>query len=124
LKRNTRAIDNREYWITYRDLRRILSRYGFSMENPNHNMIDIIKIEQRSGLAALIAGKESRRRIARVGYPSETRQVAKGDIRKIRKLCGLTSDHGIDSQSFYHDVDDMTSLIAGYQVNLRRLADR
>jgi prophage maintenance system killer protein len=124
LRRNTRAIDDREYWITYRELRRILARYDFVLENPTNNAIDVVKIEKRSGLAALFSGKEARHRVGRIGYPGDTRQVAKGDIRKIRKLCGLTSKEGIDSQSFYHGVDDMTSLLAGYQENLRRLANR
>jgi len=124
LRRNTREIDDREYWITYRDLRRILARYGFVLENPHNNAIDIIKVEKRSGLSALFGRRETHRRLGRIGYPGDTKQVAKGDIRKIRKLCGLTSKEGIDSQSFYYDVDDMTSLIASYQENLRRLANR
>lgn len=58
------------------------------------------------------------------GYPGDTKQVSKGDLRNIRKLCKLTSSNGVDSQSFYHGVDDMTSLLSEYQQNLRRLADR
>lgn len=124
LRRNTRAIDDREYWITYRDLRRILARYDVALENLHDNAIDIVKIERRTGLSALIAGKESRQRLGRIGYPSHTKQVAKGDIRKIRRLCKLTSKEGINSQSFYYGIDDMSSLVAGYQDNLRRLANR
>jgi hypothetical protein len=89
-----------------------------------NNYIDIIKIWPRSGVFAFLVGKESRTRIGRIGYPGETKQVTKGDLRKIRKQCELTSQHGIDSQSFYHNVDDMTSLLAEYQENLRRLANR
>lgn len=124
LRRNTRRIDDREYAITYRELRRILGRYGIVLENPHDNSIDIIQIEKRKGLVAVLVGPEARRRLGRVGYPSDTKQVSRGDLRKIRKLCSLNSQHGIDSQSFYHDVDDMTSLLAEYQENLRRLADR
>jgi prophage maintenance system killer protein len=124
LRRNTRMMDRREYSITYRDLRRILGRYGFVIENPTNNMIDVVKIEKRSGLVAFFSGSEIRHRIGRLGYPGDTRQVSRGDIRKVRRMCNLTPDDGIDSQSFYHDVDDMTSLIAEYQNNLRRLANR
>ena len=124
LRRNTRVIDDREYSITYRDLRRILARYGFTLENPANNYIDIIKIEKRSGLSALFSGREARRRVGRIGYPGDTKQVARGDVRKIRRICHLTSREGIDSQSFYRGVDDMSSLIAAYQENLRRLATR
>jgi death-on-curing family protein len=124
LRRNTREIDDREYAITYRELRRILQRYGFVLENPNNNGIDLIQIWPRTGVLAFLVGKESRTRVARIGYPGETRQLSKVELRRIRKLCNLTSEHGIDSQSFYHDIDDMTSLLAEYQKNLRRLADR
>lgn len=124
LRRNTRQVDDREYSITYRELRRILARYGFILENPNNNFIDLVKIGRRSGVIALLAGRETRTRVARIGYPGDTKQVAKGDIRKIRKVCSLTSQSGIDSQSFYNGSDDMTSLLSEYQENLRRLANR
>lgn len=124
LRRNTREIDDREYNITYRELRRILQRYGFILENPNNNTIDIVQVWPRTGLMAYLVGPESRKRLGRIGFPGDTKQVAKGDLRRIRRLCSLTSQNGIDSQSFYRDVDDMTSLLAEYQENLRRLADR
>ena len=87
-------------------------------------MIDIIKMRKRTGLSALLMGSETFQRIGRIGYPSDTRQVSKGDLRKIRKMCGLTQLEGVDSQSFYYGVDDMTSLLAEYQDNIRRLANR
>lgn len=124
LRRNTREIDDREYNITYRELRRILQRYGFILDNPNNNTIDIVQVWPRTGLMAYLVGPESRKRLGRIGFPGDTKQVAKGDLRRIRRLCSLTSQNGIDSQSFYRDVDDMTSLLAEYQENLRRLADR
>ncbi|MEY9136487.1 death-on-curing family protein [Bradyrhizobium diazoefficiens] len=124
LRRNTRRIDDREYTITYRELRRILQRHGFVLENPNNNSIDLVQVWPRSGVMAFLVGKESRRRIARIGYPGDTKQVSKGDLRYIRRQCELTSHHGVDSQSFYWGVDDMTSLLAEYQENLRRLANR
>jgi death-on-curing family protein len=124
LRRNTRAIDQREYSITYRDLRRILGKYGFVLETPHSNSIDIVKVEHRSGLSALFSGRESRQRVGRVGYQGDTKQVSKIDIRQVRRLCKLTPKDGVDSQSFYFGVDDMTSLIAEYQENLRRLANR
>lgn len=49
LRRNTRGIDDREYTITYRELRRILQRYGFVLENPNNNSIDLVQVWPRDG---------------------------------------------------------------------------
>jgi len=124
LRRNTREIDDREYTVTYRELRRILQRYGYVLESPNNNAIDLIQVKPRTGVVGFLVGGETRRRIAKIGYPGDTKQVSKGDIRNIRRLCELTSRHGIDSHSFYHGSDDMTSLLAEYQENLRRLANR
>jgi death-on-curing protein len=39
LRRNTREIDDREYSITYRELRRILQRYGFVLEKPTSRFL-------------------------------------------------------------------------------------
>jgi death-on-curing protein len=124
LRKNVRAVDRREYAINYRDLRRILARYNFVLESPRNNMIDVVKITKRTGLLALVVGSEHRRRIGRLGYPSESKQVSKDDLRVLRKMCELTYKHGVDSQTFYVGVDDMTSLLAEYQDNIRRLAER
>ncbi len=124
LRRNTRKLDDKEYSITYRDLRRIIGKFKFILESPHNNMIDVVKVEKRSGLAALISGPERRWRIGRIGYPGDTKQVSKGDIRRLRRMCGLTSNEGVDSHAFYNEVDAMSSLIAEYQDNLRRLANR
>jgi death-on-curing family protein len=124
LRKNTRAVDRREYSITYRDLRRILARYDFVLENPRNNMIDIVRVQQRTGLLAFIAGSEHRQRVGRIGYPSENKQVSREDLKSVRKQCHLTHKYGIDSQTFYFGVDDMTSLLADYQDNIRRLAER
>src|ERR1700744_4701126 len=90
LRRNTREIDNREYSITYRELRQILQRYGFVLENPNSTTIDVVRVWPRTGILAFFVGRESRQRIGRIGFPGDTKQVSKGDLRKIRKLCELT----------------------------------
>lgn len=108
--------------ITYRELRAILRRFGFELENPKDNHIDIIKVEKRRGL---FGSNEKRQKIGRIGYPSETRQVAKGDVKRVREICGLTFKKGfVDSVDFYDGVDPMRFLLAEYQDILIRLADR
>jgi hypothetical protein len=124
LRRNTRQIDRKEYVITMRDLRRILNRFGFQLITPKGNMIDICKVEQRRKFLGFGAIEEKRTRVTRTGYYSENGQVAVVDIRKLRRELNLDTEHGVDSQAFYWGTDDMTSLLAEYQDNIRRLADR
>jgi hypothetical protein len=87
-------------------------------------MIDIVKIKQRRTLLGLGSFAEVRTRMCRMGYHSETTQVTLGDIKRLRKELGLTINEGVDSKTFYDGTDDMTSLLAEYQENIRRLADR
>jgi prophage maintenance system killer protein len=124
LRRRTRKIDYKEYLITVRDLRKILAGFGFVLDNPKDNMIDVCKIEKRHSLFGLGALKEVSTRITRLGYHSETKQVTMNDIRKLRKDCKLTVEYGVDSESFYRGTDEMTSLLFEYQDHIRRLANR
>lgn len=124
LRRHTRRIDRKEYVITIRDLRKILAGFGFALDNPKGNMIDVYKIEKRRSILGLGPVKEYRSRVTKMGYQSETKQVALTELRKLRKECGLTIEKGIDSEAFYRGADDMSSLLAEYQDSIRRLADR
>lgn len=125
LHANTRKVQANEHrTITYRELRAILRRFGFELENPKDNAIDVIRVTKSNGFFGLGAG-ESRKKIGRIGYPSDTRQVAKGDVRRVREMCNLTFKHGfVDSVEFYDGVDPMRFLLAEYQDILVRLADR
>ena len=48
----------------------------------------------------------------------------KGRLRYIRQELNLMPEDGVDSQSFYRDLDDMTALLDLYEGALTRLADR
>lgn len=110
-RRNSREIDNRVYFITYRELNRRLSSHGFSLENPDRNYIDIVR-------------QEDGRRVMKAGFPGWSRQVAKGDMKRILENCGLTSDQGIDSQVFFHDEDPVFSFASEYRAQIKSLATR
>ncbi len=122
LRQNTRDVDKRQYVITFRDLEKILNRYGFEFENPRHNFIDLIKVTEKRKVFG--GSKIDRSRIGKVGYHSHSAQVLRGDLRHVRKITGLTHEEGVDSQSFYHGLSGLQSLIAEYQEPLRSLADR
>lgn len=124
LKQSTRTIKNEQRFITYRELRVILRRFGFELESPRDNHIDVIRVRQRRGLLGFGQG-ESRQKLGRIGYPGETRQVAKGDVKKVRELCGLDfKNNFVDSVEFYDGINPMSFLLNEYQDILIRLADR
>lgn len=128
LRRNTRKVDRTQYMISYRELEKILKRYGVWLENPNNNFIDVmhwvdVEVPRTSFLSKRKTNKEIRRAFA-LGFPGWNKQVGKGRLGHIRKELNLTPEHGVDSQSFFRDVDDMKVLLGTYEGALHRLADR
>jgi prophage maintenance system killer protein len=127
LKQNTRKVDRQQYFITYRELEKILKRYDVWLENPHNNQIDVMRWEtvtKKSGLFGRKTQSKEVRRACVLGFPGWTKQVGKGRLGHVRKALGLVPDNGIDSQSFFKDVDDMRVLIEMYEGALQRLAYR
>lgn len=127
LRQNTRKIDRQQYLITYRELEKILKRYDAWLENPHNNQIDVMRWEtvtKRHGLFGKKIESKEVRRACVLGFPGWTKQVGKGRLGHVRKALGLVPENGVDSQSFFKDVDDMRVLIEMYEGALRRLAYR
>ena len=128
LRQNTRRIDKSQYLVTYRELEKILKRYDVWLENPHGNRIDVMHWEDvvipRKGLFGKSRSTKEIRRACVLGFPGWTKTVGKGRIRHIRDVLQLTPEHGVDSQSFFKDVNDMQVLLGMYEGALTRLADR
>ena len=128
LRQNTRKIDKKQYLITYRELEKILKRYDVWMENPHDNQIDIMRWEEvvvpKRGLFGKQKTTKEIRRACRLGFPGWTKQVGKGRLRHVREQLNLMPEDGVDSQSFFRDVDDMRVLLEVYEGALSRLADK
>lgn len=122
---NTRAIDGKRYVVTFRELQKILSRYGYFLEDPEDNRIDVVKYEKKKKVLGFIGREENIRvRLGRIGFPRWTAQVTPADIKTVREMTGLTHRSGVDSGAFFHGLDDMQSLITTYNAPLMRLAYR
>ncbi len=122
LRRHTRQIDNRQYTITYWDLRRILNRFGFEMQNPSNNSIDVVRLEE---VRRFFHTRIEKRFVTRIRFPSWTKQVDANTLNRVREATGLTyKENGIDSKDFFFGTEEVRLLIAHYQEPLRRLADR
>lgn len=124
LRRNSRLLDKRNYTITYRELDHCLRGFGFCLDNPHKNFIDICRIETKRGLLGLGKVKTKLVKVSQIGFPGWKRQVGKGAMTSVRKDTKLVPDKGIDSASFYRGTDTLYSLIAQYTGPLERLAHR
>jgi death-on-curing family protein len=123
LRKNSRKIDRRQHIITYRELKKILNRFGFDLKYPNNNHIDVYKFQERK----LVFSKKAHlieKKIGVIGFPGMTKEVPRSVLKKARELCHLTEGYGLDSQVFFNEADTLDLLIAQYREPLKRLADR
>lgn len=124
LSDNTRRIDNKKRSITFRELRVILRRYGFFLENPDNNHIEVVIYRKKRRLLGFGSPIEERIRIGRIGFPSDTAQVSRNTLQHVRDLTNLSAKDGVDSAAFFDGLDPVQSLIANYNEPLMRLAYR
>jgi len=124
LKRRSRKLDNRYYTITYQELDQRLHNFGYKLDNPHGNCIDVIRIEQRRKLLGFGRKEQLDVKVAQIGFPGWKSQVGKAAIATVRRAARLTSKHGIDSKTFFQGADPVRSLIAEYAGPLERLAYR
>lgn len=126
IRANTRKIDKRNYIVTYSELNTILKKYGFELQNPRKNYIDVVRI--RSGTRPRFLGlwrqAEENVKVAQIGFPSWKSQVTYSAIRLVREKTGLTYENGVDSQVFFKGGDVISILLSQYEGPLRRLAGR
>lgn len=101
----------RSRWtVTYRQLNSLLKAHGFEIKKPRSGQIEIIRM----------SGEKS---VGQAGFPGWTRQVAQGELKKVRRLCNLQEGE-CDSNAFFNGATGMDFLISEYAAPLRRLADR
>ncbi len=123
LRKRTRRVERSERLVTYRELRTILGRYGFQLENLVGNRIDVVKCDTvTEGSWFFKRQKEVKRRVARIGWPRDGATVSKQTLRELRRDCELTEDYGIDSAHFYASERPVDYFLMHYGSVLRRLA--
>ena len=125
LSRNTRAIDNKNYTITYRELDTILKRRGFGLENLRDNHVDVVRYETRRRFGFFgEAKKYLETTVCQIGMPSWKAQVGSGAIKTVRKATKLDAENDVDSAAFFHGVEPFNALISTFEGPLKRLADK
>lgn len=111
LRSVTRQADKRDYIVTYRELNSLLKRFGYELNNPHHNTIDVIDCNTGE-------------RICNIGCHGMTKQVSKPTIKYVRQETGLDFLSGCDSGAFFKGEEPLNNLLARYYEPLERLAYR
>ncbi|QEE24750.1 type II toxin-antitoxin system death-on-curing family toxin [Rhodanobacter glycinis] len=124
IERKSRKIDRTNYSITYRELDRILHKFGYKLDNPSGNYIDLIRAEQRRKIFSWGKKEQVDVKLAQIGFPGWKSQVNAGAVKTIRKAARLSAEDGFDSKTFYQGADPTQSIIAEYAAPLERLAFR
>ena len=123
-QRITRTFNKRYYVITYHQLNSLLDRFGFKLDNPHKNYIDVIKIEKKKSLFGLRKEKINEIRIGRMNFPGWTREICQRDMNFVRDMTKLTPKNGFDSEVFYKGAEPLKSLINEFSSPLKRLAKK
>ena len=124
LKRKSRKRDNKYYAITYQELDRKLRDFGYCLDSPSGNFINVVRIEAKRKLFGFGKRENIQVRVAQIGFPGWKSQVGKRAISTVRREAKLTAEHGFDSETFFRGADPVLSLIAEYAGPLKRLAHR
>ncbi len=121
LRNKTRRLDRSFRLITYRQLDTLLRRFGFALENPRANYIDIVQIKEKRGL---IRKTTTKKRIGNIPFPGWTRQVDVNTLKNVMRCTKLTYENGVDAGAFFQGLDPLPALIDTYHHLLKRLANK
>lgn len=122
LRRRVKTLNRGERQITYKQLRRILSRFKYELDDPYGNAIKIYRLVQEKPLFR--PPRIVKHHIATVGYPREDVVISIQNIKLIRKVCKLREEDGVDSDAFYGDGATVDTFINQHRKILQRLANR
>lgn len=123
-QRNIRPLDESDFKITYSELNRILSGFGFSLNHPHGNSIDIVRIEKRSSLFGLRKTKTGQTCVGVIGFPGWNREVSKKDISLVNAYTGLAATNDFNPQVVFRGRPPLSSLINVYSGIFPRLAKK
>ena len=126
-KTSTRDIDVGHRTITYNQLNTALGKFGFSLERPVANRIDIVRTETKTSLLNRILGRRPQavtQRIGTIGFHDWKKQVGRATLKEVKRITGLTPENGYDSEVLFGDYEPLRSLIEHYEQPLKRLANK
>ena len=105
--------------VTYRRLRQVLKHHGYDLGEIGGNSIDVLRRETE---IVFFIKKHRWSRIGSIGYHSEGSFVPVKELKKLRQMCRLREEDGVDSDSFYDMGESVDAFVNQYRTLLRRLA--
>lgn len=123
LRKRVQPIRRGDRPIRYRTLRQILPRFGFELGTiMSGNRVEVLEVIVEPPNLLRRQAREVRRRIGYIGYCDEGTDVSLKDLKNLRRMCGLTEEGGVDSDSFYTGAEVVDAFVNRYRTVLRRLA--
>ena len=123
LRKMTRQHEGRYRPMTYYELERGLSKFGYFFKDPYRNTIDVYKKERHK-----ILGIETKRideiKVMNIAFSGWKRQVTKETVKEILKRLNLDPKHGHDWATVFGDAEPLYRLIQDYEGPLSRLRDK
>jgi prophage maintenance system killer protein len=124
IRARVRRVVRGERHLTFRELKRILEAFGFSLASPHANSIDVVRYEQQKKGFLSRETVRVARRIGKIGYRDEGTVVALKDMKRVRELCQLREEDGVPSDTFYESAAVIDAFVNRYRTLLRRLGRR
>jgi death-on-curing protein len=122
LQQRCARVTRGEHVITYRQLKQILAQFDYHLESPRGNSIDVVRYaDVTKGFIAKRTVRE-RKRIGNISWPGEGTEVGVKEIKRIRELCRLREEDGVDSDAFYSYTAVIDYFVNHYRKVLARLA--
>jgi len=122
LRRRGERIDRGERVLSYRQLRQVLGQFNVAIEVDRANHADLVRYEERAVGVLRRRRERVRVKIGSIGYRNEGTEIPKSEMKRIREMCALTEEDGVDSRAFYSTGIVVDDFVCRYRRVLRRLA--
>lgn len=109
-----------EAQITYRELRQVLSNFGFSLGASKNNKVSIVVTETHG----LFRRRERDKTVLTIDWPGDGRTVSLNQLKHVRRTLKLCEEDGVTRDAFYSQGVRIESFINDYRLVLRKLASR
>lgn len=110
--------------MTFDELEQILKKHGYELADPHGNYIQIYKTQTQKQNKWPGSPQIKKQHIGSMGYPGGKREIGVSEIKKVRRICRLTEEYGVDSAAFYDEALAVDGIINRYRKLLRSLADK
>lgn len=107
--------------ITYRELRQVLTNFGFSIRPSKNMKVAICLSEKPRGLFRRTRREKT---VMSLDWPSDGRTVSVSQIKHIRRTLHLCEEDGVTKEAFYGKGVRVDRFINDYRLVLRQLASR